>query len=122
VSVTLDVTSINTNNPKRDAHLQSPDFFNAAEFPEITFVSTKLEQTGDNVGKITGDLTMVGVTKSITLDATLMKIGVHPFNKKEIAGWSASGAINRSDFGITFGLPGISDEVILNLGIEAFKQ
>jgi polyisoprenoid-binding protein YceI len=122
VSVTLDVTSINTNHPKRDAHLQSPDFFNAAEFSEITFVSTKLEQTGENTGKVTGDLTMLGVTKSVTLETTLLKIGAHPFNQAPIAAWSARGTIKRSDFGINYGLPAIGDEVTLLIDIEALKQ
>jgi len=122
VSVTLDATSINTNHDKRDAHLKSPDFFNAAEFSEITFVSTKLEQTGDNTGKVTGDLTILGVTKSVTLDTRLINVGANPFNKKPMAAWSARGTIKRSDFGIKYGLPAIGDEVTLLLDVEAYKQ
>ncbi len=122
VKVVIKAGTVNTNHAKRDAHLKSPDFFNAKEFPDITFVSTKLEKSGDNVGKITGNLTMLGVTKSVTLDARLVKAGPHPFNKKPIAAWSARGTIKRSDFGMKYGLPRIGDEVTLLLDVEALKQ
>jgi polyisoprenoid-binding protein YceI len=122
VSIVIKAASINTNNPKRDGHLKSPDFFNAEEFPEITFTSTKIVPGADGSAKVTGDLTMVGVTKSITLDARLIKAGAHPFKKTPMAAWSARGTIKRSDFGIKYGLPLISDEITLLLDIEALKQ
>lgn len=122
VSVKIDVASINTNMEKRDAHLKSPDFFNAEEFSEITFVSTKLVKTGEKTGKMTGDLTMMGVTKSITLDTTLVNVGANPFSKAPTAAWSARGTIKRSDFGSKYGAPAIGDEVTLIIDIEALKQ
>jgi len=122
VSVTIQAGSVNTNHAKRDAHLKSPDFFNVGEFPEITFVSTSVAPGADGTAKVTGDLTIHGVTKSITLDARVMKVGIHPFNKKPIAAWSARGMIKRSDFGIKYGLPAIGDEVTLLLDIEALKK
>ncbi len=122
VNVVIQTGSVNTNHAKRDAHLQSPDFFNAGEFPEMTFVSTKVEPGADGMAKITGDLTIVGVTKSVTLDARLINVGPHPFNKKPIAAWSARGTIKRSDFGIKYGLPVIGDEVTLLLDVEAYKM
>ncbi len=122
VNVVIQAGSINTNHAKRDAHLKSPDFFNAGEFSEITFASTKVTPGANGTAKVTGDLTMLGVTKSVTLDAHLIKVGPHPFNKKPIAAWSARGTIKRSDFGIKYGLPMISDEVTLLLDIEAFKK
>lgn len=122
VTVVIQTGSINTNMDKRDAHLKSPDFFNAEEFPEITFVSTRVTPGADGAAKVTGDLTMMGVTKSVTLDAQLIKAGAHPFNKKPIAAWSARGTIKRSDFGIKYGLPVIGDDVTLLLDIEALKQ
>ena len=74
VSVTIKASSINTNLAKRDAHLRSPDFFNVEEFSDITFVSTKLVKTGEKTATMTGNLTMMGVTRSITLDTTLINI------------------------------------------------
>ena len=122
VKVVIDAGSINTNHAKRDGHLKSPDFFNVGEFPEITFVSTSVVSGEEGMAKVTGDLTMLGVTKSITLDAKLIKAGPHPFNKKPIAAWSARGTIKRSDFGMKYGLPAIGDEVKLLLDVEAYKQ
>lgn len=122
VSVKVDVASINTNMEQRDAHLKSPDFFNAEEFSEITFVSTKLVKTGEKTGKMTGDLTMMGVTKSITLDTTLINVGANPFSDAPTAAWSARGTIKRSDFGSKYGAPAIGDEVTLIIDIEALKQ
>lgn len=122
VNIVIQATSVNTNHAKRDGHLNSPDFFNTAEFPEITFVSTKIEPGANGTAKVTGDLTMVGVTKSITLDAKTIKVGAHPFNKSPIAAWSARGTLKRSDFGISYGLPAIGETVTLVLDIEAKKQ
>jgi len=122
VSVVIQAASFNSNNPKRDGHLKSPDFFNVGEFPEITFVSTKVEPGANGTAKITGDLTMVGVTKSITLDARLIQVGANPFTKAATAAWSARGTIKRSDFDIKYGLPAIGDDVTLLLDIEALKQ
>ncbi len=122
VKVVIQAGSVNTNHQKRDGHLKSPDFFNADEFPEITFVSTEVTSGTNGSAKITGNLTMVGVTRSITLDARLINAGPHPFNKAPIAAWSARGTIKRSDFGIKYGLPVIGDEVTLLLDIEALKK
>ena len=122
VSITIKASSINTNMAKRDAHLKSPDFFNVEEFSDITFVSTKLVKTGEKTAKMTGNLTMMGVTRSITLDTTLINIGANPFSKAPTAAWSARGKIKRSDFGSKYGAPAIGDEVTLIIDIEALKQ
>jgi len=122
VEVVIQAASLNTNLAKRDAHLKSPDFFNVGEFPEITFVSTKVEPGADGTAMVTGNLTIVGVTRSITLNAHLIKAGPHPFSKAPIAAWSTRGTIKRSDFGIKYGLPAIGDEVTLVLDIEAAKK
>jgi polyisoprenoid-binding protein YceI len=122
VSVTIKASSINTNMAKRDAHLKSPDFFNVEEFSDITFVSTKLVKTGEKTAKMTGNLTMMGVTRSITLDTTLINIGANPFSKAPTAAWSARGTIKRSDFGSKYGAPAFGDEVTLIIDIEALKQ
>ena len=122
VSITIKASSINTNMAKRDAHLKSPDFFNVEEFSDITFVSTKLIKTGEKTAKMTGNLTMMGVTRSITLDTTLINIGANPFSKAPTAAWSARGTIKRSDFGSKYGAPAIGDDVTLIIDIEALKQ
>jgi polyisoprenoid-binding protein YceI len=121
VDIVIDTASIDTGFAKRDDHLRSPDFFNAAEFPEITFKSTKVAFSGKGA-TVTGDLTMKGVTKSVTLNVDSINCGVHPFNKKQVCGFNATGQVKRSDFGIKYALPAVGDEVNLTLEVEAVKK
>ncbi|AWU96829.1 YceI family protein [Azospirillum ramasamyi] len=122
VNVTIDAASIDTNHAKRDEHLRSPDFFNAKEFPKVTFKSTKIEKTGDKTGKLHGDLTMLGVTKPVVLDVTFNKDGVSPASKLETAGFSARGTVKRTDFGMKYGAPAVGDDIQLLIEIEAVKS
>lgn len=127
VTVTMKAASVDTFHQKRNEHLKSPDFFNAAEFPDITFKSTKIEMTGDKTAKMTGDFTLLGVTKPITLDVTFNREGLHTFNKRDhIAGFSAIGSFKRTDFGMGFGMPGkpggIGDKVELRIEAEGIRQ
>lgn len=94
VQVEIDASSVDTNNDARDKHLASPDFFNSAEFPKITFESTSIEKTGDNTGTIVGNLSMLGASKPVTLNAT--------FNKSDgnKVGFSAVGELTPGDFGM----------------------
>lgn len=119
VEIVINTASIDTFHEKRNEHLKSPDFFNAAEFPEMTFTSTSVKKTGDNTATLTGDFTLMGVTKQIDLDLVVNKAGEHPFNKKEVAGFSASGMIKRSDFGMKYGVPMIGDDIKLRIDMEA---
>ena len=121
VSIKIDANSINTGFKKRDDHLKSADFFKVAEFPDITFKSTKVMFMGDNAAHVTGDLTMLGQTKQVMLDVKRIQCGPHPFNKKltEVCGFDATLNIKRSDFGITYGLPAIGDDVAITLQMEA---
>ncbi|CAO3381375.1 YceI family protein [Azospirillum argentinense] len=121
LSVTIDTTSVDTNHAKRDEHLKSPDFFNAKEFPKMTFKSTKIETTGDKTGKLHGDLTLLGVTKPVVLDVTFNKDGVSPASKQETVGFSARGTIKRSDFGMKYGVPNIGDDIQVIIESEAVK-
>ncbi|MHA7064617.1 YceI family protein [Azospirillum argentinense] len=121
LSVTIDTTSVDTNHAKRDEHLKSPDFFNAKEFPKMTFKSTKIETTGDKTGKLHGDLTLLGVTKPVILDVTFNKDGVSPASKQETVGFSARGTIKRSDFGMKYGVPNIGDDIQIIIESEAVK-
>jgi polyisoprenoid-binding protein YceI len=111
VSVTIDVASIDTGVDKLDEHLRTPDFFDVGKFPQIAFKSTKVEPTGANSFKLTGDLTLHGVTKSVTLNASMRTVDSHPFRKVPAAGFLATGEIKRSEFGITT-YPGALGEVV----------
>ncbi|HYH21747.1 MAG TPA: YceI family protein [Azospirillum sp.] len=123
VEVVIKTDSVDTNHAKRDDHLRSPDYLNAVEFPEMKFVSTKVEKTGDKTGKVHGNLTMLGVTKPVVLDAVLNGAGQHPFRKEvAMAGLSATTKIKRSDFGLTYSVPAIGDDLELFLEIEGIKQ
>ena len=121
VDIVIDAASIDTGHKKRDDHLRSPDFFNAVEFPEITFKSTKVTFSGTGA-TVVGDLTMKGVTKSVTLAVDSINCGVHPFSKKDVCGFDATGKIKRSDFGIKYALPAVGDEVNLMIEVEAVKN
>jgi polyisoprenoid-binding protein YceI len=98
VRATVDATTINTNFARRDADLKGPDFLNAAEFPAMTFVSTKIEKTGDKTGVITGNLTLAGVTKPMVLKATFD--GEAPMGPTNHVAFSAFGEIDINDFQI----------------------
>ncbi len=113
--------SINTNQKARDDHLRSPDFFNAAEFPSMTFESTAIEKTGDKTGKITGNLTLLGVSKPVTLNAAWNAEAPYPFAENIIrTGFSATGAISPADFGMTKVVEfGMGPEVNLMIEVEA---
>jgi polyisoprenoid-binding protein YceI len=97
--MTADVNSINTDNEQRDKHLKSPDFFDAAKYPTITFKSKTFKKVNDKNFKVTGDLTMHGITKTIELDA-IYRVGTNPMNKQSITGFKITGTIKRSDFAI----------------------
>lgn len=117
IDLTVDAASVDTGNQRRDNHLRSGDFFNAEQFPAITFKSTKIEPGEGGALKVTGDLTMHGVTKSITAE-------VHPAQRTNdrgtVGGLATEFVIKRSEFDMTYGLEGggLGDEVTLLIGIE----
>lgn len=123
VEIVIDATSIDTNHEERDDHLRGKDFFDVETYPTISYKSTSVEQTGDKTATVTGDLTMHGVTRPVALDVTLNNVGPNPFDKeKTVAGFSASATILRSDFGMSFGVPVLGDEVQMVFEIDAIKQ
>lgn len=121
IELSIPTASIDSNNEKRDQHLKSPDFFNAKQFPKITFKSTKVKAGAEGKLEIAGDLTLHGVTKSITVHAIHVGSGKDPWGGTR-TGYDTSFRIKRSDFGMKFMLDGIGDEVDIAVGIEAIKE
>ena len=118
ISFSAKVASVDTDNEKRDGHLQSADFFDAANHPSISFKSTSVEKVGDNSYTVTGDLTMRGVTKTVTLEATHGGTINHPMMKKNVAGFKVVGKVKRSDFGIEWNTMVVGDEVEIICKLE----
>ncbi len=124
---TAQIDSINTGVADRDAHLKSPDFFNAAQYPEMTFKSTNILKKSDNEFVISGNLTIRDVTKQIDLEADFGGIVQDPYGQTK-AGFSIDGKIKRSDFGLTWsavteaGKIVVADEIKLNAELQFVKQ
>jgi len=123
VEVVIDAASVDTGHAKRDEHLRSPDFLNVVEFPEISFKSTNVTFTGEDTATVDGDLTMLGVSKPVTLDVTKLVCGKHPFDGSPRCGFHAETTIKRSDWGMNYGIPAaIGDEMVLMIGAEAAPE
>jgi polyisoprenoid-binding protein YceI len=118
VTVTVKTDSIDTGFPARDADLKSAKFLDVAKFPEMRFVSTKVTRNADQTLRIEGELTLHGVTKPVTLQAKLNKAAPNPFDKRPTVGFSASGSLKRSDFGVATYLPVIGDVVSITIDAE----
>lgn len=121
VNVSFPAKSMMTGWAERDAHFMTPDFFDATDDEMVTFASTGIEVTGESTAKITGDLTLNGVTKPVVLDAVLNQTGEHPMMNKPWAGFAATTTLLRSDYGLGLFAPAIADEVALEISIEAMK-
>jgi polyisoprenoid-binding protein YceI len=119
VEATLPLAGLDTFVPKLDEHLKSADFLDAAKYPTVTFKSTKVTAAGKGKLKVTGDLTVHGVTKPVTLDVTLNKVGPHPMMKVQTVGFDATATIKRSDFGVGAYVPNVSDEIKIRITTEA---
>ena len=129
VEITVQTASISTGDndrgsrPRaRDEHLRAADFFNVAEFPTMTFKSTRIVWKGDAPASIEGNLTLLGVTKPLTLTVEYWRCGANPMNKREMCGANASGTLKRSDFGMKYGVPAVGDEQKLWIEIEGYKD
>lgn len=119
VNVTIPVKSLNTNVPVLDTKLQESDWFNTAKYPNISFQSTKVETTDKKTFKISGNLTVKGVTKPVVLDAVLNNQAQHPMLKVPAIGFNASTTIKRSDFDIAAYVPAVSDTIDIQITTEA---
>ena len=126
IEATIEAASINTRAEKRDNHLKSPDFLDVAKFPTITFKSTKIEPAGDGKWKVTGDLTLHGVTKPVVLEVTGPSPEVKVMGSPR-RGAAATTTINRQDFGVSFnktidtGGAVVGNQVAISIDIEAVK-
>lgn len=119
VNVTIPVSSVNSNVVALDKEFQEEAWFNAAKYPNITFKSTKVETKDKKHFKITGDLTVKGVTKPVVLDAVLNKQGEHPMAKVPAIGFNATTSFDRSAFGIGSYVPNVGDKITVNITTEA---
>jgi polyisoprenoid-binding protein YceI len=123
VEIVIDTTSIRTYDPRLDEQMKSENFFNVAKYPTMTFKGSKMVFDGDRVVEVDGDLTLLGVTKPVSLKVANFVCGEHPVNKKPMCGAEATTTVMRSEWGMKYGLPrSVSDEIKLTIPIEAYKE
>jgi len=129
LELAVETASVSTGDNERgsrprtlDEHLKSADFFNVAEFPRMTFKADSVTFAGDSPAEISGQLTLLGVTRPLTLKVERWVCKDHPFSKKPMCGGNASGTLKRSDFGMKYGLAAVSDEVRLYVQFEGYKD
>ena len=122
IDVSIDAKSVNTGVEVFNGHLKGEDYFNVEKFPAITFKSNTFKFDGDKPASITGDLTIKGITKPVTLAVTSFNCAPHPFTRKDVCGANASTKIKRSEFNAGKNVPAVSDDVTLNIAVEAIKE
>lgn len=123
VEVTIDLDSVDSGFDTFNGHLtEKPEWFNTDEYPEATFTSTGIEAVGDNRLHVTGDLTLKGVTKEVTLDTTINKIGQHPVTNAKTIGFDATTTVSRSAFNMGKYAPSVSDEVTISISSEMQRE
>lgn len=122
VYIEIDSKSVNTGLEELEKHLKGEDFFNVEKHPRITFKSDKIDFDEDRPKSVHGELTLLGVTKPVTLSVASFNCRVHPMNKKYVCGADTSGMFKRSEFGMGYAIPAVSDEVKLFIQIEAFRN
>lgn len=127
IDVKIETASVDTREEQRDAHLRSADFFDVEKYPEMTFDSTSIVAKGGDEYEVTGNFTLKGVTKPVTLQVEHLGMGKDPYGGTRV-GFTAKGAINRSDYGLTFNIPldggglAVSDKVDINLDVQAIQE
>lgn len=122
VDVRIDTATIQTFNAQRDEHLRGEKFFNVAQYPAMTFKADRVVFDGDQLKQVMGTLTLLGVSKAVTLNVTHFKTGNNPMSNKPELGASATAWIKRSDFGMSYLTPMIADDVKIELSIEALQN
>lgn len=123
IYILADVNTIDTDNDARDEHLRSPDFFDAAKYPDLTFQSIQFLKTGSNKYSVTGNLTFHGITKPVTMDVVATEV-VRPYDQKTVIGFKANGTIKRTDFNISSETPSaiLGDDVTVKGNVIFVKE
>lgn len=122
LSVSVPTASVDTTSEKLDHELKGDQWFDAAKYPTISFVSTQIVPSGPGEAKVTGELTMHGVTKPVTFDAKFVGAGTNPLDKKYTVGFAITGVVSRSEFGVKTYVPLIGDEVAITISGAFEKQ
>lgn len=129
LEIAVETASVSTgdsargNRPRsRDEHLRSADFFNAVEFPRMTYKATSIRFNAEAPGEVRGELTLLGVTRPVTLTVDRWKCAPHPVTKRPICGGNATGSLKRSEFGMKWGIPATGDDVKILVTFEALKD
>lgn len=126
VDVTIETASLTTHNEARDRHLRGPDFFSVKEFPVMTFKSTSWKKTGEDTYEVSGDLTLLGQTKPLTVEVKHVGIGENPRSGAELAGFHTTFMIDRTDFGMNYGVVdgpgGLGKDVEVIFSVEGIRQ
>ena len=120
--ITIETASVSSGVPKLDQHLRGEDFFNSAKFPKMTFKADQLTFDGDRLRKVEGELTLLGVTRPVSFDVAFFHCAVNPFFGRPVCGADLVGKIRRSEFGMKYGIPMVSDEVTLRVNVEAMRD
>lgn len=122
VEIVVDTAGQLSGDDRLDKHLAAEDFFNIAKFTTATFRSSAVEFSGEAPSRIIGELTLLGITRPVTLTVTAFNCKMHPMLKKDFCGADATATLRRSDWGMKYGVPNIGDEVKLDIAIEAIKD
>ena len=122
IEVSIDAASVDSRVPIFNEHLNSADWLDTAAHPEITFRSTGIEAAGEDSYTVTGDLTVKGITKPVTLQATINAAMMHPLQEVPVVGVSATGTVLRSDYGLEQYAPDVTDELTLTIEVEMLKR
>jgi polyisoprenoid-binding protein YceI len=122
IEITVQTASISTGDPKLETELKSDKFFDVEKFPTMVFRSKSLKFNGEMPASAAGELTLLGVTRPLTLAITQVKCGTHPYTKKEDCGAEVTGTLKRSDFGMKNYLPIVGDEVTMRIQVEAWRD
>ncbi|SDD91394.1 YceI family protein [Aquimonas voraii] len=118
VSASIDTSTVDMRHEGLNKHLKNADFFNVEQFPAMSFETTGVTQNGEGKLAVAGNLTLLGVTKPVTLDVTVNKIGEHPMRKTPWVGFNATATIKRSDFGMNYAVPAVGDDIKISIGLE----